>query len=288
MGEGYIYTTDGDHAPFLNFDQSQFGLTGFLHNRQFPSVTGMSSPTYGGMQNIGTFAQSQSTALEEKPTYNVNLTWVKGRHTFKFGGSLVEEATNPTVAYSGVTMNASAGAGTGCAAPATREPFTPSSSFNGFTTGFGYASWLLGDYGSTTQTPQTRSLRYHDMDWAFFAQDSLESHSQIYRGLRHSLGLLGVETEQYNRLAQFSETVPNPLAGGHPGSTIFANTCKLLVLSAGLSLRHRAPHWCCLPDRSQDRVPWRVGGHLFADREPGWRPGKHQRDLSVSLGSTSS
>ncbi len=104
LGAGYIHTSFDDHAANLNFDPSQFGLTGFLHARQFPSVTGMcviplgatGCTGYGGMQPIGTSGQIQSTTLEEKPTYNMNLTWIRGKHTYKFGGSLVEEATNPT------------------------------------------------------------------------------------------------------------------------------------------------------------------------------------------------
>ncbi len=224
LGAGYIYTSFGDHAAFLSFDPSQFGLSGFLHDRQFPSVTGMSSTTYGGMQNIGTAGQIQSTTLEEKPTYNISLTWVKGSHTFKFGGSLVEEATNPT-AYSGVTLAVATGAGTGCAAPSTCEPFTPTATFNGFTTGFGYASFLLGDYGATTQSPQT-DPRYHDMDWSAYAQDSwkLTRKLTLDYGVRYDL--FGVESEQYNRLGQFSETAANANAGGHPGATVFANTCN--------------------------------------------------------------
>jgi hypothetical protein len=218
LGAGYIYTSFDDHAAFLKFDPTQFGLTGFLHARQFPSVTGMSSTlnTYGGMQNIGTSGQIQSTTLEEKPTYNANLTWVKGKHTYKFGGSLVEEATAPT-AYSGVTL----ATGTN----ATSQPFTPTQAFNGFTTGFGYASFLLGDYQSVAQTAQT-DPRNHDMNWAFFAQDSWKVTRKLTLDYGLRWDLYGVETEQYGRLGQFDMTLPNANAGGHPGATIYASTCN--------------------------------------------------------------
>src|SRR5262249_22147353 len=41
LGAGYLHTSFSDRAPFLSFNPSDFGLSGFLINRQFPSVTGM-------------------------------------------------------------------------------------------------------------------------------------------------------------------------------------------------------------------------------------------------------
>ncbi len=44
VGAGFLDTSFSDRAPFLNFDPTQFGLTGFLQHRQTPSVTGMCVP----------------------------------------------------------------------------------------------------------------------------------------------------------------------------------------------------------------------------------------------------
>jgi hypothetical protein len=221
VGAGYIRTTFSDHAPFLNFNPSQFGLVGFLQHRQFPTFTGMDSlssagtPLYGGMQPIGTAGQGQSYDVEGKPTYTANLTWIKGKHTFKFGGNLIEEGIT-SGPISGVTFTTGTGP--------TSEPFTPTQSFNGFSSGFGYASWLLGDYSSVVQTP-TVDPRLEAADWSVFAQDSwkLTRKLTLDYGLRWDL--YGVEHEEYGRWGQFSETVPNANAGGHPGSTIFASNC---------------------------------------------------------------
>jgi hypothetical protein len=224
LGAGYIRTTFSDHAAFLSFDPSQFGLVGFLQHRQFPSFTGMSScgvtngvtcTTYGGMQNIGTAGQGQSFDVEGKPTYVASLTWIRGKHTFKFGGNLVEEG-NTSGPISGVTF----ATGTG----PTSEPFTPTQSFNGFSSGFGYASWLLGDYSAVTQTP-TIDPRIEAADWSAYAQDSwkLTRKLTLDYGLRWDL--FGEEHEEYGRWGQFSETLANANAGGHPGSTIFASNC---------------------------------------------------------------
>jgi hypothetical protein len=58
----------------------------------------------------------------------------------------------------------------------------------------------------------------------------LNSNWKITRKLTLDYGIRwDLETaqhEEYGRLGQFSETVANPLAGGHLGSTIFANTCN--------------------------------------------------------------
>ncbi len=139
VGAGYLHTSFNDHAPFLNFNPSAFDLTGFVQNRQFPSVTGMCGQLeglpgtaancitgtqsnslgqlfsgFGGMQNIGTSGQIQTQNYEEKPSFNANLTWVKGAHSFKFGAELyLDQIYNGS--FSGVTL-----AATGLSAPPTK------------------------------------------------------------------------------------------------------------------------------------------------------------------------
>ena len=84
LGVGYYYTRYSDRAAFTSFDPAQFGLSGFVQHRQFPSITGMSS-TYGGMQSMGTLGQIQSLYHDNKPSFAASASWVRGKHTYKVG-----------------------------------------------------------------------------------------------------------------------------------------------------------------------------------------------------------
>ncbi len=233
LGIGYYHTTFFDRAPVLNFDPASIGLSGFLIHRQFPSITGMCTPPpgfgatgcagLGGMQNLGEAIQTLNH--EEKPTFNANATWIRGNHTYKLGAEMyLEQAYNG--AFSTVTM------ATGL--NATSMPFVPTGSLNGFTQGFGYASFLLGDYGTTapftgalSSTNQTAQLNYRQgsQQWGLFLQDTWK----ITRKLTLDYGIRWDYAtpyhEQYGRQGQFDPTLANANAGGRPGATIYANTC---------------------------------------------------------------
>ncbi|HUA18890.1 MAG TPA: TonB-dependent receptor [Bryobacteraceae bacterium] len=251
LGAGYMHTSFSDRAPFLSFNPSQFDLSGFVQDRQFPSVTGLCGQVlgppgtpancisgtagnifgqefsgFGGMQNIGTSGQIQSQNYEEKPSFNANLTWVKGAHTFKFGAELYLDQVF-TGAYSGVTLATTGAFGSPDAgiAAATAEPYVPTTSFNGYTMGFPFASFLLGDYASTTQTPN-EFYRQGYQQWGLFAQDSWK----VLRNLTITYGArwdyATPYQEQYGRLGQLNPTLANPSAGGYPGAVQFADTCN--------------------------------------------------------------
>ena len=228
VGAGYQRVNFLDHAPFLTFDPTQFGLNGFVIHRQFPSITGMcagSNPCTGagGMQTVGTSGQGQTNSYYQKPTYNANLTWVRGSHTFKAGGeaSQMGAIRQP---FAGVTLALGTGATVAGTGP-TSQPFTPTVSLNGFTTGFGYASFLLGDYTSTTQTPN-EDYRQGHIAYAWFVQDSWKATRKLTLsyGLRWDFST--VNREEHGREGQFDPSAANASAGGHLGATMFANTCN--------------------------------------------------------------
>jgi len=221
IGAGFGRTNFGDQAPFLSFNPSDFNLSGFLINRQFPSVAGLCAGVFGctgagGMQTIGTAGQIQTYNRETRPSFNANVTKIMGSHTIKAGAELAWQG-NLFSNFAGVTLTTST-------AP-TSQPFIPTNNLNGFTMGFGYASFLLGDYTQTQQTPQI-DYRYGKQQHAFFLQDTWKVTRKLTLdyGVRYDLGTATRET--YNRLGKFAADVANPNAGGHLGATVYANTCN--------------------------------------------------------------
>ena len=222
IGGGYLHTSFNSHSPELTFNpQSALGVSGFLNNQNFPTFAGLYNTSYGGMQNMG--PASQATLYDGHPTFNSNLTWVHGKHTTKIGGEvvLVQDWTKnqPLVSFN---------SGTG----PTSEPFTPASSFGSFSTGFGFASFLLGDYGAISQSAATEP-REGSQQWALFAQDSWK----VTRKLTVDYGLRWdydtPEHEEYGRLGQIDATLANTSAGGRLGALQFPNTCNCQFYKSG-------------------------------------------------------
>jgi hypothetical protein len=242
LGVGYLHTSFSDKAPFLTFAPSSFDLSGFVQDRQFPSITGLCGQLigppgtppncisgtqslygqefsgFGGMQNVGTSGQIQSQNYEEKPSFNANATWVKGAHTFKFGAELYLEQTYMGT-YSGVTLDAVGATGI---PSSTAQPYTPTTSLNGYNQGFGFASFLLGDYASSTQTPN-EFYREGNQQWGLFVQDSWK----VLRNLTVTYGVrwdyATPERETYGRLGQLDPTLANSNASGELGAVQYAN-----------------------------------------------------------------
>lgn len=235
LGAGYYHTSFSDRAANLTFDPTQYGLSGFLIHRNFPVITGM-CPTVtvfgassgclgaGGMQQLGPGA-GQSQNYEEKPSFNATATWVKGNHTYKAGAEVYFEQN-----YTGSISLVRLSAGTG----PTSLPENPTVGFNNFSEGFGYASFLLGDYGPYTGTNTTYGTsqgpnevyRQGSQTWGLFIQDSWK----VTRKLTLDYGLRWDYNtpyhEQYGRLGQFAPNIANGNAGGLLGATQYANTCN--------------------------------------------------------------
>jgi len=230
FGAGYLDTIFNDQAPFLSFNPDQFGLTGFIQHRQFPSVTGMQAAAalggatppgaaFGGMQNIGTSGQLQSWIHEERPTFNANVTWVKGSHRFKAGAEYqIEGVIGYNADLAGVTLATGVGP--------TSQPFQPSVSFNNYTQGFGYASFLLGDFTSINQTPNFQGVRNGYQQWGLFAQDSWKVTRKLTVDYGVRWDYATTQQEEHGRLGQLDPATANPNAGGRLGSIRYAATCN--------------------------------------------------------------
>ena len=142
VGIGYIWQRQPTDTPA--FDQSALGLQGYPVSDRFPSMTVRNafSPNINelltGGYGPGVGPPFIATIYEQKPTGNINLTWVKGNHTYKFGGELSLRAIRSTAS----------GAPMGSSISRRRRPADPWQNFQPLNTanptGFTYASFMLG------------------------------------------------------------------------------------------------------------------------------------------------
>jgi outer membrane receptor protein involved in Fe transport len=141
---------------------------------------------------------------------NDSLSWIKGRHTIKFGLEYLKMQSND--------------AGTGGDAgsfnfgtPETGIPGPP----EGYT-GAGMASFLLGLVDSGQANVYTSGNAERSGYWAGYVQDNFKVTPKLTfnYGLRYDLYRPTVDA--HNHLAWMDPAAPNPAIGGFPGTMVFA------------------------------------------------------------------
>jgi hypothetical protein len=210
----------------LDFDQPQYPpsvnagqLLGWAPNQQYPAnnfmpnIAGLGSFFSGGLAVGGLFGgpgvgfAADQDAREYKPTANANMTWVHGNHTFKWGGEMVVDGFP--------TQSSSRANGLyGVAAQETQNPWeytsaAPGLGANAFlTSGFPYASWLLGsmDFINASAITDTR-LGRHEI--GFFVQDNwkVTRRLTVEYGLRWDYSTL--LQEEHGRMQSACFQCPN-------------------------------------------------------------------------------
>jgi hypothetical protein len=200
----------------------------FQRPATFPSFTGLSDTTAGGFGAAITEPQIGPPGRADN-VYSIvdsiaSLTWVKGNHTFKFGGN-AEFQGSYTITVSNLQ-------GTyGFTSAQTAMPYLVNNSGLNSNANVGpnhiglpYASFLLGAVDTAEVDPPSR-VRFGKQQWGFYAQDSWK----VTRKLTLDLGLrYDYSTwyqEQYGRSPNFAPNLPNPTAGGHPGAVQYQATC---------------------------------------------------------------
>ena len=237
VGVGSLQYLLDDHSPTTNFDQSSIGLFGVPNpGKRFPSLSGLANASTGGGPNMGPgvfipgvlFGGTQSTTKQFTPTYQTSLTWVKGNHTYKFGGELRTfgypyhslAQTNGAFAFSAnqTSQLSNCPTSTSCGA-------VQSSTLGVGTMGFSYASFLLGLVNNGVVNPPV-DVKTGKQFWGFYAQDSWKVTRKLTLdyGLRYDYDTY--PREQYGRMPTLSPTLANPTAGGHPGGVLYESTCN--------------------------------------------------------------
>ncbi len=226
LGAGYDQDYLGRPSVTPNYDAcTNLGLcsAAFQSPATFPLLTGLSDVTAGGTSIAGPPGRADNK-------YSIfdsiaSLTWVKGNHTFKFGGSAEFQGS--------YTFTVSNLQGTyGFSAAQTAMPYLVSTATGVSTANIGsshiglpYASFLLGAVDTAEVDPPSE-VRFGKQQWGGYAQDSWK----VTRKLTVDLGLRydysTYYTEQYGRSPNLAPNAPNPSVGGRPGAVTYQATCN--------------------------------------------------------------
>jgi hypothetical protein len=216
VGAGLMYLNQSYlTAPY---DQSQLGWGGnFSASQLFPQIIFGGDGSRGGFtQSTGFFAPYEYF-IDDKPTFNINLTWVKGNHSIKAGGEALFEGF-PTHTYSraqGVFTFSGV---------QTADPWQDGRGTNA-STGFAYASYLLGASAAINNGVQA-TMRLGNHSYAGYIQDSWKVTRKLTLdyGLRYDYVTL--LKEQYGRMSSVAFDRPNPVAANRLGTVIYEATCN--------------------------------------------------------------
>lgn len=213
-GLGFLRHTNPDQSipEVLDYDPvAGLGLTGALFGKGFPRLSGMFTPTGGGMSLP--MGANGGPIFADKPTAVLSGTLVRNSHTYKAGG----EWRIDTLTSKGL----SGMFGTWTFSPVqTGLPSTRGQALAGGDTGMGYASFLLGLVNnaaiSNPTDPQSRKPSI-----SFFVQDNWK----VTRKLTLDYGLRwdhqGYPVEIHRRTSMFDPSLPNPAAGGLRGAMAY-------------------------------------------------------------------
>jgi hypothetical protein len=173
----------------------------------FPSV----SFTGGSARPIDLSGAPNSLTANGRVTFNENLTWIRGRHSMKFGFAYYREYQN--------SFEARDGSGNFQFSNTTTSQ--PNAGANFTRWGHAFASFLLGEvHQAQTRSPFIRGTRFRY--YGLFAQDEWRATSRftLSYGLRWDFTPAAFDIN--DRATTFDPTVPNPGAGGRLGALVFA------------------------------------------------------------------
>jgi hypothetical protein len=219
VGAGWSQQNFDDRAPVTDYDAvKELGLRGATLARNFPNFNvGSAGANIGGMSSLGPTGGIQTFGGERRPSGNVNLTWVRRNHIFKFGAEWWQDRY-PNKTFTGAAGNYSFG---GTTVQTALQGIQTSQG----STGFAFASFLMGDVNAVTLSVPI-SAKTSKQQWALFVQDNWKVTRKLTLdyGLRWDYGTYA--REAHGRYGAFSATVPNPSAGGRLGATIYEAACN--------------------------------------------------------------
>jgi hypothetical protein len=180
----------------------KIGLTG-VQNTTFPCIKFIGSPAGEQLNNCG-----DSEFADNIYQLNDSVSWIKGKHNFKFGGEVrmlqfnVRRLTQSSGEFDFKAAQTSSSTGTGGDAVASAL--------------FGLVDTATLNYGAFS------GVRYKD--YSFYAQDSykVKPRLTLNYGLRYDLDLPA--SEAFDRFSAVDPTLANPGAGNIPGAYTYFGT----------------------------------------------------------------
>jgi hypothetical protein len=205
-----IFTQLPQHVD-TNWPQT-LGLKGVLETpeaRSFPIV----NFTTDSLTKWGNDPKTSGSQFNWTYTVTDTLTWIRGKHEFKTGYEYIRGRTfqDPLdCAYCQGLFNFSNG-----------ETALPT---NRATTGYAFASFLLGGVDSARRDFNTKGVDNKFIYHGLFINDNIRMTSRLTLNLGLRWEIFVPRTETNLTLSAFDPTIPNPAAGNLLGALSFAGT----------------------------------------------------------------
>ncbi|MGH9432568.1 MAG: TonB-dependent receptor domain-containing protein, partial [Terriglobia bacterium] len=186
-----------------------------------PGISDACFPTFRFSGHVGSLPSVLGVACDnvdpsESYIYKDTLSYLRGRHSVKFGGEYLHYRYN-TYEPGPLSGNFSF---------TDRETSLP-----GFTsqTGHPFASFLLGAVDGGSESIYTTEPGYRASVYGFFVQDDFKASSRLTLNLGLRWDIPRPKTEAFNRQSAFDPTAPNPGADSIPGALVFLGSCPTCI-----------------------------------------------------------
>jgi hypothetical protein len=192
-------------APSVGGDwPSKLGYPSILPQDEFPAVL------ISGDLGLG-YSVSGSPSDGDRAQFTIQLadsmTWVKGRHTIKFGvDHRITRLNYLSQSYPSGEFSFNT--------DLTGNPQSPAG------TGIGMATFLLGEVSSGQQT-YNPAFAYKTWSEGLYVQDDFKATKRLTLNLGLRYDISGPPTERYNRYSNFIPSAINPQTG-RPGELVYA------------------------------------------------------------------
>ncbi|HUA14351.1 MAG TPA: carboxypeptidase-like regulatory domain-containing protein [Verrucomicrobiae bacterium] len=181
------------------------GITG-ASGPMFPAIAPGEPPIAGYGDNV------DGDTIDNGFRFADTLTWVKGKHEFKFGYEQWYQQFNP-LNFQNTSGSFNFGRGQTAGTAATSN-----------LSGNGIASMLLGELDSANVTAYASQPRWLRSYFGGFVQDTIKVTPTLTLNLGLRYDVDEPEREAHGNTSNISLTQPNPGAGNLPGVLVFAGT----------------------------------------------------------------